>query len=86
MRQGWHYYMWSNGIKLKRRGFGVAQDKDKIFTKFFRSDNAKKFDDMGSGLGLLITKSIIESHGGKISFESEENKGTTFIVELPIQS
>lgn len=72
-------------IKFSDTGIGIpAQDKDKIFTKFFRSENAKKFDETGSGLGLLITKSIIENHHGKIWFDSEENKGATFIVELPI--
>ena len=73
-------------IKFSDTGIGIPpQEKDKIFSKFFRAENAKKFDGTGSGLGLLITKSIIESHHGKIWFESEENKGTTFIVELPIQ-
>jgi signal transduction histidine kinase len=41
-------------------------------------------DTSGTGLGMFITKNIIEAHGGKIWFESEENKGTTFHFTLPI--
>jgi Signal transduction histidine kinase len=43
-----------------------------------------KIDTQGSGLGLFITKNIIEAHGGKIWFESEEGKGTIFYFTLPI--
>lgn len=66
-------------------GCGVPKNQqDKIFTKLFRADNARSIDAEGTGLGLYIVKSIIEQSGGKISFESEENKGTTFRITLPI--
>ena len=50
----------------------------------FRADNARVKDPDGAGLGLYIVKSIIESAGGKIWFESEENKGTAFFITLPL--
>lgn len=72
-------------IKVSDTGFGIPKNQQsKIFTKFFRADNAKEKDPDGTGLGLYITKSIIEKSGGKIWFESEEEKGTTFYVKIPL--
>jgi len=68
-------------------GIGIPKDQsDSIFNKFFRSDNAKKVDPNGTGIGLFLTENIISAHGGKIWFESEEGKGTSFHFSLPIQS
>lgn len=63
-------------------GIGVAEeDRERMFQKFFRSQQAKTIRADGSGLGLPIVKKIIEAHGGKIHFESAGvNKGTTFVV------
>jgi PAS domain S-box-containing protein len=73
-------------FKVKDTGIGIPkQVQDRIFTKFFRAPNAVKVDTEGSGLGLFITKNIIESHGGKIWFESEEGKGTTFYFTIPVK-
>ena len=68
---------------IEDNGIGIAdEDKDKIFNPFFTGD--KSHNKEGSGLGLPLVKSIVEKLGGKISFESERNKGTTFSVSLPI--
>lgn len=72
-------------ISVKDTGVGVsAEDVKKLFTKFFRSENAVKFVTEGSGLGLYIAKNIINRHGGKIWVESEINRGSTFYFTLPI--
>lgn len=73
-------------FEIKDDGVGIP-DKDQrfIFEKFFRSSNALKYQTQGSGLGLFIIKSIVEKEGGKIWFESEEDKGSTFFFTLPIK-
>ena len=66
-------------------GFGIPKkDQPLIFNKLFRADNAKQQGVEGTGLGLYITKTIVEKSGGKIWFESEENKGTTFLITFPL--
>ena len=54
-----------------------------IFNDFFRADNAKKFTSTGTGLGMSITRAIVEQHGGTISVKSQEGEGTIFTVRLP---
>ena len=74
-------------ITVKDTGIGIAnQGKEKLFTKFFRADNAIKTAPNGSGLGLYIVKNIIKRHGGEVWFESEINRGSTFYFTLPIDS
>lgn len=64
-------------------GAGIAdEDKDKIFNPFFTGD--KSHNKEGSGLGLPLTKNIVEKLGGDITFTSERGKGTTFSVMLPM--
>jgi len=71
--------------EIKDKGVGIPKDDQKrIFQKFFRSQNVLKYQTQGTGLGLFIAKSVVNSANGKIGFKSEVNKGTTFWFELPI--
>ena len=70
---------------VKDSGIGMApEDQQKIFQKFFRSDDPKARESPGTGLGLNITKSLVEMQGGKIWFESEYRHGTTFHFTVPV--
>ncbi len=60
-----------------------AEDRPRMFEKFFRGSMAKKVKTEGSGLGLFIAKSSIEANGGKIWLESDRNTGTTFYLTVP---
>jgi signal transduction histidine kinase len=72
--------------KIQDSGIGIPESqRDKLFSKFFRAANATKMEVGGSGLGLFITKNIIEAHGGKIWFTSKENQGSTFTIILPVK-
>jgi len=65
-------------------GIGISQEcKPHIFEQFYRAKSAKSMNRHGTGLGLSIVKRIVETYGGKISFESEPGKGTKFIFTLP---
>jgi signal transduction histidine kinase len=73
-------------FKIQDSGIGIPKnEQEHIFQKFFRAENALKKRTRGNGLGLYICKAIIEKFGGKIWFESEEDKGTTFYFTLPIK-
>ena len=66
-------------------GIGIPKAEIKsIFKSFFRASNAVNSQEMGSGLGLMLTQKLVEKLGGKLSFVSEEGKGTAFCVKLPL--
>jgi len=68
---------------IKDQGIGIPQEAQKrLFERYFRASNTNNIE--GTGLGLNIIKKYIDLLGGQISFKSEEDKGTTFIVELPL--
>lgn len=72
-------------FKVRDSGIGIPESNVKrLFTKFYRSENAIRTQTEGSGLGLFIVKNIIEKHGGKVEVESEEGKGSTFSFYLPV--
>ena len=72
-------------LEVSDTGIGIpAADRSKLFTEFFRADNAKAMDEVGTGLGLTIVKDIVDQLGGRIFVESEEGVGTIFVVHLPI--
>lgn len=72
-------------FSIKDSGIGIPEEEHKrVFTKFFRSTNAMREETEGSGLGLYIAKNIIEAHGGKIWFGSNEKEGTNFFFTLPV--
>jgi signal transduction histidine kinase len=71
-------------ITVRDRGIGIPDDlHDKIFDLFTESKRPGTSGEESFGLGLSISRQIIEAHGGMIWFESEEDKGTTFFVSLP---
>lgn len=70
-------------LKVTDQGPGISfEDREKIFQRFERAASIKNYD--GLGLGLYISKEIIDAHGGAITLESEIGKGSTFTVSLPI--
>jgi len=73
-----HLWVKDNGIGL------TPEDQQKMFQKFFRSEDPKAREAPGTGLGLNITKGLVEMQGGKIWFESEYRKGTNFHFTVPV--
>lgn len=74
-------------ISIKDSGIGIdEEDLPHVFSKFYRSQNARHADTEGMGIGLFMAKNIIEKHNGRIWVESYgQNKGSTFSVALPIE-
>jgi signal transduction histidine kinase len=73
-------------FEVKDNGVGIPEEQIKrVFEKFFRSDNATKYQTEGTGLGLYIAKNIVEQLGGKIWFKSIENIGSVFSFSIPCE-
>jgi len=74
-------------ISVKDTGVGIPPEElPKVFDKFYQVSANLRTDIRGTGIGLTITKEIVELHGGKVWVESEVGKGTKFIFTLPIES
>jgi len=71
-------------IIISDTGLGIPkEEQDKVFTKLFRADNVRNIkNSQGTGLGLYLVKSIVETMGGSIGFVSEESRGSTFTIKL----
>ena len=70
-------------ISIRDNGIGIPKnDIDYIFERFYRVDKSRNKDTGGVGIGLTISKSIVNLHGGEIYVNSEINKGTEFIIKL----
>lgn len=74
-------------VLVKDEGIGIPQEDQKfIGQKFFRAENARAHQSQGTGLGLSVSRALLERLGGKMGFKSQANKGSTFWFTLPIKS
>lgn len=72
-------------VSVRDTGVGISEkDQRRLFSKFFRANNAVTRQENGTGLGLTIAKAIAELHGGSLSISSRENDGSTFTINLPV--
>ncbi len=73
-------------IDVVDRGIGIPQrDRERIFERFYRVDRARSRLTGGTGLGLSIVRHVAVNHGGEVRVESEEGKGSTFSLVLPVR-
>ena len=73
-------------ITVRDTGIGIAEeDIPRVFSRFWRSEASRERVSGGLGVGLAITKEIVDQHNGTISVESELGKGTAFTIRLPLE-
>ncbi|RKN84445.1 sensor histidine kinase [Paenibacillus ginsengarvi] len=75
-------------VSISDTGVGIApEDRQHVFRRFYKADESRQMSPWsGNGLGLAIVKKIVELHGASISFTSELNQGTTFVIQFPSKS
>jgi signal transduction histidine kinase len=74
-------------VVIADTGMGIPRDEmPRLWEEFFRASNARHSGIVGTGLGLSIVKRLVDSFGGMISVQSEEGRGTTFTVVLPLEA
>lgn len=74
-------------LKVKDQGIGISdEDKDKLFQKFSRIDSSLSRSEGGSGLGLFLAQKLAEAHGGEIVVKPRRERGSNFILTIPIKS
>jgi signal transduction histidine kinase len=74
-------------VTVADTGYGISEsDQAKLFTRYFRSSNPDVMEREGTGLGLFLSRSIIEEHEGSLNVSSVLGAGSTFVVELPIKA
>ena len=72
-------------LAVRDAGPGLtAEDRARVFERFYRADRSRTRRSGGLGLGLAIVKAIVEAHGGAVSVESAPGAGTAFLVRLPL--
>jgi DNA-binding response OmpR family regulator/anti-sigma regulatory factor (Ser/Thr protein kinase) len=72
-------------IRITDNGIGIPRERiDNIFNRFYQVDGSQTRESEGTGIGLALTKELVELHKGKIKVESKEDEGTTFTVLLPL--
>jgi signal transduction histidine kinase len=72
--------------KIKQLETELKEAKDKLFTKFFRADNAKEQSPNGTGIGLYLVKRVVNDQNGRTIFSSEAGKGSIFGFRLPLNA
>lgn len=72
-------------VRVADTGIGIPTDElPHLFERFFRREKPRAMQIPGTGLGLAIVKEIVELHGGRVTVESQVDKGTTFTIWLPL--
>lgn len=73
-------------IRFSDTGSGISSENiPHLFDRFYQVDNSTTREHQGTGIGLSLSKELVELHGGKISVESKDGEGSTFIVQLPFE-
>jgi len=72
-------------VEVTDTGMGMsAPEQERLFERFYRTESSATQATPGTGLGLWISKTIVEAHGGEIGVDSAAGRGTTFRIELPL--